>query len=99
MFNYVMKGLRFADNKESFFEAWNRSHVGCSAQLFFRFADTQESRFQASKRSNMCSALLHGGGSADFPNYVYKLQNVQIWTVSNCKGVYLLIVRNAIFRL
>ena len=58
-----------------------------------RFDDPQESRFQASKRSNMSSAVLQGGRSADFPNYVLKLQNVQIWTVSKCKGVYMLIVR------
>ncbi len=41
----------------------------------------------------MCSAVLHGGRSADFHNYVFKLQNVQIWTVSKCNGDYLLIVR------
>ena len=34
-----------------------------------------------------------------FMNSFFKLQNVEIWTVSNCKGVYLLIVRNGIFRL
>ena len=43
----------------------------------------------------MGSAVLQGGRSADFPNYYFKLQNVQIWTVSKCKGVYLLIVRMA----
>ena len=54
---------------------------------------SQGSRFQASKRSNMGSAVLLGGPSADFPNYYFKLQNVQIWTVSKCNGDYLLIVR------
>ena len=33
-----------------------------------------------------------------FTNF-FQLQNVQIWTVSKCKGVYLLIFRNGIFRL
>ena len=69
--------------------------MGCSAQLCVRFDDSQESGFQATKRSNMGSAVLQGGRSADFPNYVLKLQNFQIWTVSKCKGVYLLIVRMA----
>ena len=43
----------------------------------------------------MGSAVQLGCRSADFPNYVFKLQNVQIWTVSKCKSVYLLIVRMA----
>ena len=47
--------------------------------------------FQASKLSNMGSAFLENGRSADFPNYVLKMQNFQIFTVSKCKGVYLLI--------
>ena len=34
-----------------------------------------------------------------FRNSVFKTPNVQMWTVSNCKGVYLLIVRKGIFRL
>ena len=69
--------------------------MSCSALLCVRFVDSQESRFQATKRSNMGSAVLIGGRSADFTNYVFKLQNVQIWTVSKCKRVYLLIVRMA----
>ena len=68
------------------FEAWKRSHIGCSALLCGRFDDSQESRFQASKRSNICSAVLQGGRPADFPKSVLKLQYVHIWTVSNCKG-------------
>ena len=43
----------------------------------------------------MGSAVLQIGRSADFPKYVFKLQNVQICTVSKCKWVYLLIVRMA----
>ena len=80
-----MKELRFASTQESCFEAWKRSYMGCSAQLCVRFDDSQESGFQATKRSNMGSAVLQGGRSADFPNYVFKLQNVQICTVSKCK--------------
>ncbi len=65
MCSAVMKGLRFANNtQETCFEAWKRSHIGCSAMLCGRFADSQKSRFQASKRSNMGSAVLDGGRSA-----------------------------------
>ena len=67
----------------------------CSALLCGRFDDHQDSRFQVTKRSNMGSAVLLGGRSADFTNYVFKLQNFQIWTVSKCKRVYLLIVSMA----
>ena len=59
-----MKVLRFADTQESCYEAWKRSHMGCSALLSGRFADSKKSRFQASKRSNMISAVLDGGRSA-----------------------------------
>ena len=83
----------FANTQESCFETWKRSYMGCSALLCCRFDVSQESRFQASKRSNMSSAVLQGDPSADFPNYYFKLQNVQIWTVSKCKGDYLLIYR------
>ena len=95
MCSAVMKGLRFANTQHSCFEAWKRSYMGCFALLCGRFDDSQESRFQATKRSNMGSAVLQGGRSTDFPNYVFKLQNVQIWTVSKGKRVYLMIVRMA----
>ena len=72
--------------------------MGCSDLLCGRFADSQESRFQASKHSNMSSALLEVVHSADIHEFCIQAKNVQIWTVSNCKGVYLLIVRNGIFR-
>ncbi len=39
--------------------------MDCSALLCCRFADSQESRFQGSKRSNISSAVLEGGCSAD----------------------------------
>ena len=69
--------------------------MSCFALLCGRFDDSQESRFQVTKRSNMGSAVLLGGRSTVFPNYVFKLINVQIWTVVKWKRVYLLIVRNA----
>ncbi len=72
--------------------------MSCSAQLCVRFDDSQESGFQATKSSNMGSAVLQGGSFSDFPNYVFKLQNFQIWTVSKCKWFYLLIVRMAFSR-
>ncbi len=65
MGNAVMKGLRFADTQELCFEAWKSSHKSCSAQLCGRFADSQESRLKASIRSNMCSAVMEGGLSAN----------------------------------
>ncbi len=95
MCSTVMKGFGFPNTLESCFEAWKRSYMSCSALLCVRFEDSQESRLQATKRSNMGSAVLLFGRSADFTNYVFKLQNVQIWTVSKCKRVYFLIVRKA----
>ncbi len=53
MVNAVMKGLLFADTQESSFEAWKRSHMGCSNLLCGRYADSQKSRFQTSKLSNI----------------------------------------------
>ena len=85
MCSTVMKGLRFPNTQESCFEAWKHSYMGCSALLCVRFDDYQESHFQATKRSNIGSAVQLGCRSADFPNYVFKLQNVQIWTVTDCK--------------
>ena len=47
----------------------------------------------------MGSAVLEVGRTADIHELFFKLQNFQIWNVSNCKGVDLLIVRNVIFKL
>ena len=69
--------------------------MGCSALLYGRFADSQESRFQASKRTNMGSAVLEDGRPANIHEFCFPLKNFQIWTVSKCKRVYLLIVRMA----
>ena len=91
----VMKGLRFPNTQESCFEAWKRSYVGCSILLCVRFDDSQESRLQASKRSNMGSADMQGGRSADIHEFCFQGVNIQIWTVSICKRVSLLIVRMA----
>ena len=71
--------------------------MGCSALLYGRFDDSQEKRFQASKCSSMGTAILQVRCSVDFPNSLFKVQYVQIWTESKCKGVFLLIVRNGIF--
>ena len=92
MSNAVLKGLRFADTQESCFEAWKSSHLACSAHLCGRFVDSQKSHFQTLGRPYLGRGDPEGGRSADFPNYVFKLQNVLIWTVSKCKWVYLLIV-------
>ena len=65
MSSVVIKGLRFGDSQESYFEAWKRSHMDCSALLCGRFSDSQESRFQVSKSSNMGCAVLEGDRPAD----------------------------------
>ena len=62
--------------------------MGCFALVCGRFADSQKSRFQASKRSNMGSAVLEGGPSADIHDFYFQLQNVLKWTVSMCTGVF-----------
>ena len=64
-----------------------------------RFDDSYDSSFHASKISNMCSAVLFGGRSADIQEFCFQAAKFQIWTLPKCKGVYLLIVRNSIFRL
>ena len=46
----------------------------------------------------MCSALFEGVRTADINDFYLKLHNVQIWTVLNCKLVYLPIARNGICR-
>ena len=61
-----------------------------------RFVHSQESCFQASERSNMGIAVLKVGRSGDFHEFCFHTENVQIWTLSTCKGVYLLIVMNCI---
>ena len=91
-----MKELWFPYTQESCFDAWKRSHMGCSSLLCGRFADSQESRFQALKRSNLGSAVLQGGRLLIFINSVFMLQIVLICNVSKCYGVYLLIVINGI---
>ena len=88
MYSEVMKGLRFANTQKTCFEDWKRSHIGCSALLYGRLADSQESRFQASNRSNKRSAVLEGGRTSDIHEFFFKLENFQIWTVCNCKGLF-----------
>ena len=83
-----MKGLIFANTQQSCFEAWKRSYMSCFALLCGRFDDSQESRFLVTKRSNMCSAVLLGGRSADFTNYVFKLQNVHMDCVEVQEGLF-----------
>ncbi len=82
MFGEIIKGLRIVDTRETCFEAWKSSHMGCFALVCGRFADSRKSCFQASKLSNMGSAVLDGGRSADIHEFCLTLQNFQIWTVS-----------------
>ena len=46
--------------------------MSCSALLCVRFDDSQESRFQVTKRSNMCSAVLLGGRSANIHEFCFQ---------------------------
>ncbi len=69
-----------------------------SSLLCGRFADSQESHFQTSKRSYIGYVVLESNRSDDIHENTFKLQKVQMWTVSNCKCVYLMIFTNGIFR-
>ncbi len=62
----------FADNRETCFEAWKRSHMCSSALLCGRFADSQESCFLALKRSNMGCPVLEGGRSANIHEFCFQ---------------------------
>ena len=88
MSSEVIKGLRFGDSQESYFEAWKRSHMDCSALLSCRFADSQESRFQFRKVQIWVVLSWKVTVLLIFTNSVLKLQNVEIWTVSKCKGFF-----------
>ena len=85
-----MKGLRFADTQESCFEAWKRSHWGCSALQCGRFADSQESLFRASKRSNIGSSVLEGRRSADIQKFCFQAAKRSEMDCVEIQGVYLL---------
>ena len=75
------------------------TNMGIAIIKGLRFADSKESLFQASKLFNICSPVQVSGRFADIQEFFFKLQNIQIINVSNCKKVYFLIVRNGIFRL
>ena len=90
-----MKGLRFADTQESFFEAWKRSHMGCSTLLRGRFADSQKSRFQGSKYSITGSGVLEGGRSTDIHELFFQSLKLSDMDCVELKVHYLLIVRIA----
>ena len=82
MINYVMKVHLFSDTQESCFEAWKSSHMACSALLCGRFANSQESCFQA-RNAQICVVLTWKlVVLVIFTKSVFKLQIVQIWTVS-----------------
>ena len=91
MGNAVMKGLHFADTQELCFEAWKHSYIASSALLCGQLAYSQKSRFLALKRSYTCSAALEGGRSSFINEFCFQKQNLQTWTMSKCKGFYLLI--------
>ena len=70
-----------------------------SFEQWEQFTDAQEWLFQPSKRSNMGSAFLVGCRFDYIQWFSLKLQNIQIWNVTNSNRVYLLIIRNCILRL
>ena len=71
----------------------------CSALLCCRFADFLESRFQRSKRSNMSTAVLEGGPSADIYELCFQTAKRSYFAFVEVQRVYLLIDRNGIFML
>ena len=98
MSSEVIKGLRFGDSQESYFEAWKRSHMDCSALLCGRFADSQESRFQVSERSNMGCAVLEGDRSADNQEFCFGAAKRSDMVCVELQGCFLMIFTNGIFR-
>ena len=95
----VSQVCRFADAQETRIQAANRSNVSCAVMKGLRFAESQESRFQASKRSDMCSALLLVGRFADIQEFCFQAAKRSVMDCVELQGVYLVIVRNGIFRL
>ena len=96
MCSAIIKELRFANSQESCFEAWKRSHMGCSALLCCRFDDSQESRFQASKRSNIGSAVKEVGRSADIHEFCFQGAKRSTMDRVNVQGAKLLYKINTI---
>ena len=64
-----------------------------------RLADSQESRFQVSKRTNMDSAVLDVGRSANIHEICFQAAKRSDMDSVEVQGSYLQIVRNVIFRL
>ena len=98
MCSAVPQGSWFVDAQESRTQFEKRSDMGIAVMKVLRFCDTKESCFETWKRSHMCFASLLCGRFADFRKCVLNVKNDQIWTVLNCKWVYLRIVRNGILR-
>ena len=94
-----MKGLRFADTQETCFEAWIRSHMGCSAFLCVRFVDSQESRIQVAKRSDMGIAVMKGLRFADFQEWYFQAAKRSNKSSTILQDVDLLMLRNRVLRL
>ena len=67
--------------------------MGCSALLCVRFDDYQDSRFQVTKRSNMCTAVLQGGRSADINEFSFEAAKRADMVSCELKGIYLLMAR------
>ena len=88
----VLEVYRSADINEFCFQASKTSDMDCVEVQGGLFAD---SGFETVIYG---SAVLEGGRSADIHEFFFKLQTVQIWNFRNCKVVYLLIVRNGIFK-
>ncbi len=72
MCSTVMKGLRFFSYIRIVFRGLETFTYGLFRLLCGRFDNSQETRFQASKRSNMVSADLQGGRSADIHEFCFQ---------------------------
>ena len=60
-----MKGLRIADDHESCFHAWKRSHMCIANLLGGGYNDVQELRFKTENLSNIGNNYLQVGLFAD----------------------------------
>ncbi len=81
---------RFDNAQEIDYLGCEKFKCGQSRHERTSIADPQESRFQSSKRSDM---VLVNGPSADIQEFCFQAAKCQTWTLPNCKGVNLLIVR------
>ena len=103
MFIGVMKELRFADTKESCFEAWKSSQMGCSDMVCVElkwclFAVWQEWNFRSRNVQIIAFPFFKRVGLLMFTNIGFRVRNVEICAVLSINEVDLLMLRKRVFR-